>query len=259
MRIALRPMGLACCLLAAWPFSAAVASHSTARHASAPVESAWDHAARLRVQLEASQPEQRTREKYEAVLDAFRLIYHQKPDAAKAPAAVAAVADLLAEKGRVLSNKGALLAAIGQYEFLREQYPESPQVDNALLLEAEICRQDLKDTECAKDKLRQVVEEQPDTSFAEQASLELKSLEPASFAERRAEASLRRTPREAALAARRCSRSRFPCLRLRWKRRSLATRQKRAHRRKTRRPMRRRSRMSSRLCLPLPTRRLGAW
>ena len=138
----------------------------------------WDHAVHLRDQLEAEPPAHRTRERYEAVLDAFRLIYHQRPDAAKAPAAVAAVADLLAEKGRVLSNKGALLAAIGQYEFLREQYPESPQVDNALLLEAEICRQDLKDTACAKDKLRQVIVEQPDTSYSEQASLELKSMEP---------------------------------------------------------------------------------
>ena len=138
----------------------------------------WEKAVAMRDKLEADPPAQRTRERYEEVLNAFRDIYHLRPDAAKAPAAVAAVADLLAEKGRVLSNKGALLAAIGQYEFLREQYPKSPQVVNALLLEAEICRQDLKDTACAKDKLRQVVEEQPDTSYAEQASLELKDLEP---------------------------------------------------------------------------------
>jgi N-acetylmuramoyl-L-alanine amidase len=137
----------------------------------------WEKAVALRDKLEADPPAQRTREHYEEVLNAFRDIYHLRPDAAKAPAAVAAVADLLAEKGRVLSNQGALLAAIGQYEFLREQYPKSPQVDNALLLEAEICRQDLKDAACAKDKLRQVVEEQPNTSYSEQASLELKDLE----------------------------------------------------------------------------------
>ena len=137
----------------------------------------WEKAVALREKLEADPPAQRTRERYEEVLNVFRDIYHLHPDAAKAPAAVAAVADLLAEKGRVLSNKGALQAAIGQYEFLREQYPNSPQVDNALLLEAEICRQDLKDTACAKDKLRQVIEEQSNTSYSEQASLELKDLE----------------------------------------------------------------------------------
>jgi N-acetylmuramoyl-L-alanine amidase len=132
----------------------------------------------MRDKLEASPPQQRTRERYEAVLDGFRAIYHQRPDSAKAPAAVAAVADLLAEKGRVLSDRRALEAALGQYDFLRQQYPHSPQVDNALLLEAEICRQDLKDTACAKEKLRAVVDEQPNTSYSEQASLELKDMEP---------------------------------------------------------------------------------
>ena len=143
-----------------------------------PRLSEWEQAVALREKLEATPAEQRTREKYETVLAAFRAIYHQNPQAAKAPAAVAAVADLLAEKGRVLHDQRSLHAAIGQYEFLREQYPNSPQVDNALLLEGEICRQDLKDTPCAQEKFRGVVSESPNTSFAEQAALELKEMEP---------------------------------------------------------------------------------
>jgi len=138
----------------------------------------WEHAVRLRDRLEAVPQQQRTPERYEQVLDAFRLIYHQRPTASKAPAAVAAVADLLAEKGRVLSDPKALHAAIGQYEFLREQYPRSPQVDNALLLEAEICRQDLKDVPCAREKLHAVIDAYPDSSFSEQASIELKQMDP---------------------------------------------------------------------------------
>src|SRR5580698_1611701 len=55
----------------------------------------WEKAVAMRDKLEASAPQQRTRERYEAVLDAFRAIYHQHPDSSKAPAAVAAVADLL--------------------------------------------------------------------------------------------------------------------------------------------------------------------
>ncbi|WP_263350386.1 N-acetylmuramoyl-L-alanine amidase [Acidicapsa acidisoli] len=181
MHKSLRPMGLACCLLAAaWSFCApafAVGfSRSSTRH-STPVESAWDRAVRLRDQLEATPKEKRTRESYEEVLDAFRGIYHQKPGSAKAPPAVAAVADLLAEKGRVLSDQHALRAAIGQYEFLRDQYPHSSQVDDALLLEAEICRQDLKDKACAEEKLRQVIAERPDSSFSEQAGIELREIE----------------------------------------------------------------------------------
>ncbi len=143
------------------------------RHAEDP----WQHAVDLREKLEAQTPASRTKEQYEAVLDAFRTIYHDKPQASKAPAAVAAVADLLAEKGNVLSDQKALRAAIGQYEFLREQYPRSPQVENALLLEGDICRQGLKDTACAEEKFRAVVAASPGTSYAEQASLELKEME----------------------------------------------------------------------------------
>jgi N-acetylmuramoyl-L-alanine amidase len=138
-----------------------------------PYQAALD----LRQKLEADSPDQRTKERYEEVLDAFRGVYHAKPGSSKAPAAVAAVADLLAEKGRVLKDAKALRAAIGQYEFLREQYPHSPQVDNALLLEGEICRQDLKDTACAETKFRAVIAAQTGTSFSEQAALELKEIQ----------------------------------------------------------------------------------
>ena len=178
MHISLRPIGLACCLMAAaLPFCAIESAHGASHRSAVPRQSPWDHAVHLRDQLEASPQQQRTRDRYEEVLDAFRLIYHKSPTAAKAPAAVAAVADLLAEKGRVLGDQKALRAAIGQYEFLREQYPRSPQVDNALLLEAEICRQDLKDIPCAKEKLRAVIDAFPDSSFSEQASIELKQME----------------------------------------------------------------------------------
>jgi N-acetylmuramoyl-L-alanine amidase len=161
--------------LLAFSANSASAAPRPSRH---HVQDPWEHAVAVRQELEALPPEQRTRERYEEALDAFRVIYHQNPTAAKAPAAVAAVADLLAEKGRVLADQRSLRAAIGQYEFLREQYPDSPQVDNALLLEGEICRQDLKDIACAEEKFRGVVEESPGTSFAEQAAMELKELEP---------------------------------------------------------------------------------
>ncbi len=155
------------------------ASLTAAQHrhsAKPPRVDPWQRALDLRQKLEADPPAARTRERYEEVLDAFRVIYHQSPSASKAPAAVAAVADLLAEKGSVLSDAKAMRAAIGQYEFLREQYPHSPQVDNALLLEGEICRQGLKDQACATEKFRAVIAAEPGTSFAEQASLELKEM-----------------------------------------------------------------------------------
>ena len=129
--------------------------------------------------MEALPQEQRTREHFEAILDAYRAIYHDNPAASKAPAAVGAVAEVLAEKGRVLHDEHASRAALGQYEFLRAQYPGSPPAANALLAEGDICRQDLKDMPCAIEKLKQVTTDSPGSSYAEQAAIELKELEPA--------------------------------------------------------------------------------
>ena len=138
----------------------------------------WIEAVTSRDHLELTPPGQRTPAAYESVLENFRRIYHADPAAAKAPAAVAAVADLLTEKGRLFHDQHALKAAIGQYEFLRQQYPNSPQVENALLLEGDICRQDLKDLACAKDKFQQILASSPGSSFAEQAAMELREIQP---------------------------------------------------------------------------------
>ena len=137
----------------------------------------YERAVEMRSALEALPPGERTRERFEPVLGAFRAIYHGDPGSGKAPAAVTAVAELLAEKGRALGDPRVLRSAIGQYEYLRQQYPNSPQVETALLQEGEICRQDLKDTACAREKLQAVVDAEPGTSFAEQAALELKEMD----------------------------------------------------------------------------------
>ena len=165
-----------------------------------PHQDPWAQALLLRQQLEESPPPLRSPAQYEAVLNAFRRIYHDNPTAAKAPAAVAAVADLLAEKGRLLHDPKSLRAAIGQYEFLLQQYPDSPQVANALLLEAEICRQDLGDGACAADKLHQVIANSPGSSFAEQAALELAELNKVDHP-RSSKQSLRSSPTSGAKAA----------------------------------------------------------
>jgi N-acetylmuramoyl-L-alanine amidase len=69
--------------------------------------------------LEARPESQRTRLDYDRVLDAYRAIYHGDPASPKADASVLAVAELLAEEGRLFSDEKLLHDAIGQYEFLR--------------------------------------------------------------------------------------------------------------------------------------------
>ena len=84
----------------------------------------WEQAERGREALEAIPAETRTRADYTRAMDAYRAIYHAGPADIHAPAAVNAVAELLAEQGRVLHDEKSLRAAVGQYEFLRTQYPE---------------------------------------------------------------------------------------------------------------------------------------
>ncbi len=107
--------------------------------------SAFAHAERLREALEGRPEQQRTRLQYEHVLDAYRAIYHSDPGSPKADASIAAVADLLAEEGRIFQDEKALHDAIGQDEFLRHQYPASRYRFSALLTEAEIYQRDLGD------------------------------------------------------------------------------------------------------------------
>ena len=141
-----------------------------------PGEIGWQRAVRLRTQLEAMPAEQRTAERYQEVMDAFRAVYRLDPNIARAPQAVAAVADLLVERGKLLHEDGAFHAAMLQYELLRKQYPHTDDAALALLLEAEVCRDDLRDNGCARQKLSSVVVAFPNTSFSEQAELELKQL-----------------------------------------------------------------------------------
>jgi N-acetylmuramoyl-L-alanine amidase len=83
----------------------------------------FEQAEHLRLALEARPESQRTRIDYDRVLDAYRAVYHHDPASPKADASVLAVAQLLGEEGRLYSDEKLLHDSIGQYEFLRAQYP----------------------------------------------------------------------------------------------------------------------------------------
>src|SRR5579862_6717778 len=83
----------------------------------------FEKAQRMREALEGRPERQRTRRDYERAIEAYRAIYHGDPGSPKADASVSAVADLLAEEGRIFQDDKALHDAIAQYEFLRKEYP----------------------------------------------------------------------------------------------------------------------------------------
>lgn len=143
----------------------------------APSVEQFYHAQTLRNALEAMPAASRTAPDYERVLNAYRAVYHGDPQSSKADDSVAAVAELLAEKGRLLHQPGLLKAAIQQYGFLRKQYPYSPYRFSALLAESSIYLNDLHDREQAKATLLQFLQLYPTQPLASQARAQLKAIE----------------------------------------------------------------------------------
>ncbi len=157
-------------LLAASPALHAAAQYGAYRPAS------FARAERLREALEGRPEQQRTRRQYERVLDAYRSIYHADPASPKADASIAAVADLLAEEGRVFEDDKDLHNAIGQYEFLRTQYPGSRFRFSALLTEGEIWQYDLGDLPQARIAYAKFLRLYPFNPLAGEARAELREI-----------------------------------------------------------------------------------
>src|SRR5437868_3385380 len=142
--------------------------------------SPWEQAESARDALEGTPESDRTRADYNRVMDAYRAIYHSNPADIHAPAAINSVAELLAEQGRVQHDTKSSKAAVGQYEFLRKQYPASSLGLQALLAEAQIQQNDLGDSAAAIDTYKLLLKEHPKSEQAEEARAGLAALQPPS-------------------------------------------------------------------------------
>jgi N-acetylmuramoyl-L-alanine amidase len=136
----------------------------------------FEHAERLREGLEGRSEGQRTRGEYERVINAYRAVYHANPASPRATASVIAVADLLAEEGRIFQDDKALHDAIGQYAFLRTNYPKSQFRYSALLTTGEIYLRDLNDPDEARKTFREFLRLYPGNPLANEARIELRNL-----------------------------------------------------------------------------------
>jgi len=157
----------AACLLAV------LSAHACANSGEAPSLAAYQRAQGLRQALEAIPGPQRSSADYQRVLKAYRAVYHGDPSSAKADDSIVAVAELLAEEGRTLHSQKALNDAIGQYEFLRAQYPYSQYRFAALLAEGEIYHVDLADRDQAMAVFEKFLKAYPKNPLATQARDEL--------------------------------------------------------------------------------------
>ena len=137
----------------------------------------WEQAEHGREALEAIPERSRTKADYTRAMDGFRAVYHDAPGDQHAPDSVNAVAELLTEQGRELHDAKSLKAAVGQYEFLRVQYPGSSLRVAAVLSQAQIYENDLHDAASARERYELLVEKYPRSELAEEAKAGLASLD----------------------------------------------------------------------------------
>lgn len=161
-------------LAAAALLLAAAACAAVRKHE--PPISPWQVAEAARAQLAAIPSTQRTVEDYRTVMDAYRLIYHADPGDLHAPESIFTVGNLLVEEGVVLHDARAMQAALGQYEFLRKQYPASSLRIAALLEEAHVAAAGLHDAKLAGAKYGAFVEQYPRSAHVEEARSALATL-----------------------------------------------------------------------------------
>lgn len=179
----LRSLGVWCALCAAGLSCAGAFGATPSKTRSSAAQrrvvqaSPWELATAGREKLEAMAQGSRTRADYERALDGYRAIYHDAPQSKYAAAAVNAVAELLAEQGRDLNDAKSLKAAIGQYEFLRMQYPGSSLRVSALLAQGQIYENDLHDVSSAKERYSLLLKQYPRSAQAEEARASLASLD----------------------------------------------------------------------------------
>ncbi len=171
-------------VLAAVLVLASAALGKTVAKKKAMARSHFETAQRMREALNGQPPKERTRRDYQRVTDAFRRVYYTAPTSNKADAAVMTVAELLAEQGRAFDDQKSLRSAIGQYEFLRREYPGSPYRFEALFTIGQIYKDDLEDFEQATATFEEFLKRYPHHQLAAEARDGIKEIEQAAKKEK---------------------------------------------------------------------------
>jgi N-acetylmuramoyl-L-alanine amidase len=126
-------------------------------------------AQRLRETLNSRPTAEQTRSEYQRVIAAYRRVYYGSPASSKADPSVVAVAELLTEMGSRFDDNKALHSAIGQYKFLRREYPGSRDRFDALFNIGQIYQDDLKDSAQARLAFEEFLHRYPHHHLADDA------------------------------------------------------------------------------------------
>jgi N-acetylmuramoyl-L-alanine amidase len=142
-------------------------------------------AQKMREALNGTPEDERNKRDYLRVMDAYRRVYYMAPTSSRADASVMAVAELLAQVGRSFEDEKSLRAAIGQYEFLRREYPGSKFRVNALFTIGQIYREDLNDRDKARETFEEFLKHYPRTELAGDAKDAIKEMDAEVAAEKK--------------------------------------------------------------------------
>ena len=163
-------------LLALLP-SLSLSASARIRHGDAWARQQFAAAERMREALNGRPADDRTRRAYQRVIDAYRRVYFGAPTSSKADPSVVATAELMVEMGRQFDDSKILRGAIGQYRFLRKEYPGSKYRFDALFTIGEVYKDDLGDPEEARATFEEFLHRYPRNHLADDASAALKELD----------------------------------------------------------------------------------
>ena len=129
----------------------------------------FEEAERMREALKGKPESARTRRDFTRVIDAYRRVYYTAPTSSKADVSALAVGDLMVEYGRAFEDTKSLTGSIGQYEFLRREYPGSRYRFEALFTMGQVYREDIGDNDKARETFNEFLKRYPGHELAEQA------------------------------------------------------------------------------------------
>ena len=137
----------------------------------------FENAERMREALNGRPAAERNKRDYSRVIEAYRSVYYTAPNSNRADASVVALAELLAEMGRQFNDERALHSSIGQFEFLRREYPGSRYRVQALFTIAQIYKDDLGDAAEARAAFQEFLKRYPRSELADDARAAIKEID----------------------------------------------------------------------------------
>ncbi|HEV2021274.1 MAG TPA: N-acetylmuramoyl-L-alanine amidase [Terriglobales bacterium] len=140
-------------------------------------QSQFETAQRMREALNGRPVKERAQGQYARVIEAYGRVYHYSPASPHANESLLAMAELLAEEGRVLGKDAYFEKAIDQYRFLRREYPGSSHRFEALFTIGQIYWEDLEQPQQATATFQEFLKSYPNHRLAEQAKQALAEIQ----------------------------------------------------------------------------------